>query len=607
MQHENILTPQKYTGKKWLLVLISAVTLVACTGYGKFERELAVADSLMSCGYADSAFRLLCGMDSMAYRLPHTLQMKHLLLRSNAQNKSNVLFTSDSIGCLLADYYNTHGTSNERMLAHYIKGCTYRDMEDLPAALSCFNDAVAAADTTAPDCDLRQLFIIHFQIARIFNELVMPGNAVESYELAEKYARNIKDSIRLLTILNNKSDALISMGETEKGFRLKESAAESFQKMGFQNKTARIRELCIKWYIRQGNLEKAKATIEEYETHSGYFTENGEIEAGRESYYYTKGLYFLKSGFLDSAEYFFNKLHERDTTQNGRHWAAWGLSQVYHKQDQQDSVAKYAMQAIAHIDTLYSNTLYNYMAVHDQLKTQSLYNYSRHQEEMLRKEVETKNTEISRQNWIIGGSVAILALTLFSLFLRRQISQKKNELVAANEKNTRLHAQIEENAEFILSLNKQLKRRNADIETLALLKESTAQLSQKCQELETEIKRRDSVGTKSKVENEQIVKHFVQMAEKRNDMPGIDDWSELFNVVESHYPSFALRIKTCQSIGRNEYQICVLTKLGFRVNDIIYLTQTSSSNVTNMRSRMMSKIFGKEGGAKEFDARISAL
>ena len=97
------------------------------------------------------------------------------------------------------------------------------------------------------------------------------------------------------------------------------------------------------------------------------------------------------------------------------------------------------------------------------------------------------------------------------------------------------------------------------------------------------------------------------MAEKRNDMPGIDDWSELFNVVESHYPSFALRIKTCQSIGRNEYQICVLTKLGFRVNDIIYLTQTSSSNVTNMRSRMMSKIFGKEGGAKEFDARISAL
>ena len=77
------------------------------------------------------------------------------------------------------------------------------------------------------------------------------------------------------------------------------------------------------------------------------------------------------------------------------------------------------MQAIAHIDTLYSNTLYNYMAVHDQLKTQSLYNYSRHQEEMLRKEVETKNTEISRQNWIIGGSVAILALTLFSHTLAR--------------------------------------------------------------------------------------------------------------------------------------------------------------------------------------------
>jgi hypothetical protein len=53
--------------------------------------------------------------------------------------------------------------------------------------------------------------------------------------------------------------------------------------------------------------------------------------------------------------------------------------------------------------------------------------------------------------------------------------------------------------------------------------------------------------------------------------------------------------------------VCVLTKLGLRVGDIAYLTGNSSSNITNIRSRMMTKIFGEEGGAKDFDARISIL
>ena len=99
----------------------------------------------------------------------------------------------------------------------------------------------------------------------------------------------------------------------------------------------------------------------------------------------------------------------------------------------------------------------------------------------------------------------------------------------------------------------------------------------------------------------------MQMAENRDKTPDINDWAELFKVAECHYPSFTLHIKSCHNIGKNEYQVCVLTKMGFRVNDIIYLTKTSPSNLTNLRSRMMTKVFGEEGGAKDFDARIMTL
>ena len=121
-------------------------TLISCTEHGEFERRLATADSLMNHEQPDSAYRMLCGMDAEAEEVSEPLRMRHLLLRSNAQNKAYVDFTSDSIGCLLVDYYDAHGTPNERMLAHYIKGCAYRDV-----------DAALGADVDVAVCIYEQV------------------------------------------------------------------------------------------------------------------------------------------------------------------------------------------------------------------------------------------------------------------------------------------------------------------------------------------------------------------------------------------------------------------------------------------------------------------
>ena len=39
----------------------------------------------------------------------------------------------------------------------------------------------------------------------------------------------------------------------------------------------------------------------------------------------------------------------------------------------------------------------------------------------------------------------------------------------------------------------------------------------------------------------------------------------------------------------------------------LFLTNNSSNSITNLRSRMMTKLFGEEGGAKDFDAKIASL
>ncbi|MBQ5374974.1 MAG: hypothetical protein IIU51_10530, partial [Bacteroidaceae bacterium] len=194
-----------------ILFPLLLTALVACTEHGEFERRLAVADSLIA-AEPDSAYRMLDAMSDEARQMPQVKRMRHLLLRTQAQRHAGIGFTSDSISNLLVSYYNAHGTPNERMTAHYLKGCSYLELGDEPATLRCFNEAVGTADTSALDCNYAQMGNIYGQIARIYNNHAMPDSALRAYGLAEHYARKANDTINVITIWGNKSNVLIDLG-----------------------------------------------------------------------------------------------------------------------------------------------------------------------------------------------------------------------------------------------------------------------------------------------------------------------------------------------------------------------------------------------------------
>ena len=623
----------KTLGKTYIFLFLA--TLMACTEYGEFERRLTTADSLMNHGQADSAFRVLCGMNAEAKSMPQSLQMRHLLLRSNAQNKAYVDFTSDSIGCLLVDYYNAHGTPNERMLAHYMKGCAYRDMGDQPATLRCYNDAVAAADTSAADCDYDQLSIIYGQIARIFNQRAMPDNAIEAYEYAERYAWKAKDTINVLTIWGNKSNALIDKGEIKEALRTKEAAAEGFRNMGYPQKAARVLGLCIKWYARQGEFDKAKAAMDNYETLSGYFMDNGEVKPGLEDYYHIKGTYYLEKGQLDSAELFFQKLQAKGKTTNNRYLASWGLSQLYKKTGESDSVAKYAF-----LNSIQNDSIYNERTAQNLLNAQAMYNYARHQENALRKELETKDMEISRRNWIIAG---VLLLSIIVFFWRKQIRLKKSELRTANRKNTQLSTQLhtanEENAQLntqldannlkiaqlneqilekarimnglqeqvedksrlIKQLNEIINHNAANLETIAQMEQTVAIQLQQMEDLQFMIDNFTQSRAINEIRQHPAIARMAELSRLNNKLPHSHEWHALYDVVETHFPKFT-NLRQMETISEAEYQVCVLTKLQFALHEIASLTNSTKARLGMIRKRLLEKIFNTtEGGAKMFD------
>ena len=560
-----------------ILFPLLLTALVACTEHGEFERRLAVADSLMA-AEPDSAYRMLDAMSDEARQMPQAKRMRHLLLRTQAQRHAGIGFTSDSISNLLVSYYNAHGTPNERMTAHYLKGCSYLELGDEPATLRCFNEAVGTADTSALDCNYAQMGDIYGQIARIYNNHAMPDSALRAYGLAEHYARKANDTINVITIWGNKSNVLIDLGRISEALELREKAAERFKAMGYSKKAARVKGLCIKWYIQQGELDKAKAAMDEYEAISGYSRIKDETKSGWESYFHIKGTYYLETGKLDSANYYFKKLK------------------------------------------LASDTLFNIQTAQKLQNAQSMYNYMRHQEVAHRKELESKNIQLRLYRGIAFILLFAAVMSVFVLLLRRRIRRNERQLVVVRRENSRLNVLIgnnnrkldelngliEEKISIITALNDQLNQQAIDLNSYHKQAETIQLLNERIAHYETEMMNQVTANLMNRLAEEPALMVVFQKLKARKEYLSKSEWTNLYSTAEKYFPALC-NIKTNPKVSVSEYQICVLTKLGLRINDIIYLTQISASNISNMRSRMLSKLFGEEGGAKDFDIRIKSL
>ena len=566
-----------YNMVRKILFPLLLTALVACTEHGEFERRLAVADSLIA-AEPDSAYRMLDAMSDEARQMPQAKRMRHLLLRTQAQRHAGIGFTSDSISNLLVSYYNAHGTPNERMTAHYLKGCSYLELGDEPATLRSFNEAVGTADTSALDCNYAQMGDIYGQIARIYNNHAMPDSALRAYGLAEHYARKANDTINVITIWGNKSNVLIDLGRISEALELREKAAERFKAMGYSKKAARVKGLCIKWYIQQGELDKAKAAMDEYEAISGYSRIKDETKSGWESYFHIKGTYYLETGKLDSANYYFKKLK------------------------------------------LASDTLFNIQTVQKLQNAQSMYNYMRHQEAAHRKELESKNVQLRLYRGIAFILLFAAVMSVFVLLLRRRIRRNERQLVVVRRENSRLNVLIgnnnrkldelngliEEKISIITALNDQLNQQAIDLNSYHKQAETIQQLNERIAHYETEMMNQVTANLMNRLAEEPALMVVFQKLKARKEYLSKSEWTELYSTAEKYFPALC-NIKTNPKVSVSEYQICVLTKLGLRINDIIYLTQISASNISNMRSRMLSKLFGEEGGAKDFDIRIKSL
>ena len=555
---------------------------MACTGGGRMEAELSHIDSLAEADQSAAIARIDSITAASGGGMARSVRMRLALLRAKACNKLLLPLNRDSL-LMLDGYFTDHGTPNERMLAKYIIGCSYLDDNDAPRALEYFHEAASMADTTNMDCDWRTLQKVHVQSGLLLYNKDALHDADEEYKLAFKYAIKAKDTLNALLAIEQKTNIYMAEGKTDSLIKLRKKLYSLYMKNGYTENAAMSLGPIVVDLVKMGELDEAKRYLDNYERNSGLFDSLGNIEKGREIHYYIKGTYYLEAGKPDSAEYFFRKCASSTTELAVIQPAFKGLMRLYKQLNLPDSMAKYAELVNVLQDTVYNKDMMQHLQ-----QMQAVYNYDRHVE-MAEKE--------SAYFKALGTAVALILLLVIIYMVGYIIRKRKLRL---REKH-KLEQSIGElqNANHGLEAMNESQRK----ETRQIIDEKTKEIEQLRQEKQNLEKQFDCQPKQPLFADEPIVRLLDENLRKAPNSMTSDEYHRLKEL----FTGFEPLSRWEKMMSSNEYQVCLLVKVGFSPKDISILMGLSLSNISNIRKRLFEKMTGRKGSAKDFDKFIMSL
>ena len=278
-----------------------------------------------------------------------------VLDRAQQQNVSFDSITNvDSIQ-LAADYFDRHGSANDRMRAHYLLGCAYRDMGDAPRALECYQNAAERADTLSVDCDYGLLCKIHSQMASLFHYQELYQEELKEQNIAIHYAWQAKDTLAALNVLGRKASMFYMMDEKDSTLSVTNKIYDLYNDFGDSLSANTALAPAIYVYLSREQYEKAKPLLYKYENCSHLKGRKDFKNPDFYLLYYYKGLYCLGNSQTDSAEEYFRKLISHGKTPDNRLFGQRGLVCLYKQLHKKDSIIKYADLSYDMKDSLFKS------------------------------------------------------------------------------------------------------------------------------------------------------------------------------------------------------------------------------------------------------------
>ena len=569
--------------------------LTSCAGNRKYDDLMQRADSIMNVNddSAKVAIRMFDGVKSQLPEFSKAQKMRYELLRHKAMNKAYISFTSDSKMKEVVDYYDRHGSANERMLANYVLGCVYRDMHEVPLALEYYNKAAEQADTTAADCDYGTLYRVYSQMGFLFSKQYLPYQLLDAFGKAEKYAYLAKDTLNAIINYQNKGDAYDYLGKKDSVVAINLRSANMFKRIG-DNYNAAIALGCnYSYYIEKQDSVNAKKAFEAYFS-TGY-EGNSNYGDAKAFLLCEKGRYYMFVSRLDSAFSCLNQSLKLSKSYSNKAAATKVLAQYYARVNKPVLAMKYALKSSEYNDS-------DLLAVREsQLQQiQAMYNYGRNQEIARKAELKAERITMLVYVLIAGGVVIFLLLTYLYL---KQLKKKKEKILVTKhlyDDSLLKLRQKQEELELLRTVN---DRKIADV-----IKEKEQTINKLEDDLK-DIREKYSNSSLSDVDillkESSIYKRIKYLELHPKETMRENDWIELEETIEQLIPSFIPLLKNRLNVMA--YRICLLVKLEISTSSIAILLGLSSSAISKYRKVMLEKLCGRSGKPKDFDEYIRQI
>ena len=500
----------------------------------------------------------------------------------NVRNRNSQPFTVSEVQPYV-DFFDDYGTPNDRLLANYLLGLAYYDQGEAPMAFKCYQNAADCADTTTADCDYSQLAKVYGQMSDVLYNQGLYNEAIHCDCMSVKFAWQAKDTIVALTSYEQEGFAYLELKDTVSAIAVIDDVAQKYTDYGYLSDAAISLGAIIRPLIDMGQYDKARKYINMYESLSGRFDSCGKIETGREIYYKSKGLYYLYTNKLDSAEYYFRKeLHDGRDFGN-QNSAAKGLALLYHNIYKPDSTAKYALYAYAMLDSVYAQRTTKEVEC-----MQAMYDYSRHQELALQEKEKAADEKMKRQFSI--ALLLLIVIAAISIIYKLYVENKRRQA-----EYTRNLEQLEQTQSDLL----QLRAHAEEYEELIAIKEKL---------LEEQNAKLQEQRKKSLIDHAAIDKHIKEtdtykklVNRQYGQKLSIEELRDSRKLVLENLPEFnSLLISKEYKISEKDFNLCVLFRLGFKSKEISNMLGLTQGRVSQICSKLLRDVFKKNvGGATE--------
>ena len=583
---------------RFIYSLLGAFILFSCTDKHA-DSIITKAEQLLNTK-PDSALAVLDDIRESKEDWPRSQQMRYELVYAQAQNKAYVNFTTDSIALELVDYYERHGNANEQMMANYMAGCAYRDLDDALLALKYLNKAVDAVDENDEDCDLHTLMRVYSQMGGLYQRVAAFENERIADSNAERLAWQICDTLSALRLMWAQACCLYDSRNQSEAIMILDSIAQITEKNGFQKDPNLIYPIKTDYYLERKEIKCVETLIREYEYKTGILTESLDTLNYDMAHFYRKGKYYNIAQKPDSAIQMFNKLlhllGQRPLYTSQRHGlkevSYQGLTEAYSLKHNPDSVIKYA-----NLYCQWNDSSTRAKSSEHLLRYQSLYNYAKIQDQALKAEQKASRLRVTMILLVVIG-IAI-AIIVWSIYQER-LKKERQKQIATNKEYQLLMHELERAAEELLLVKTDSER---------FLKEKDSEIHS----LQTSLSMYQ--GNTLDVEqwnNERTILqcdlvHHLHSLSAQGKVATQNELDGLVTIAQNVFQKFHQTITDpTKRLSNREIITCILIRFKFIPSEIAVLTNNSYQQITNLKSTINKKLFDKNG-AKTLDSNLMSL